>query len=314
MKQKWQPSILVWVGIGVSRSTGSSGGICLMWRQHRVHVEPIWELRQVLFGIVSCIRSSFPVWCLGAIYASTNATHRSDLWRHLTEALSANLPFCLIGDFNQIILPAEKMGGAPFRYDWKTRDFMEFINTNRLRHVHSTGNFFTPGSIFKRLDRGISNELWADAFPDAAISHLPRLSSDHSPLLLQCFGQISNRSSHFRFEDAWLCIPASWDVVRRAWRPPVRGNAFHKLTSCLAKVRNSLRVWNRSYVRNNIEQMNSLEDLIQHLQDKNVSACGLSDSERLKLYQAYSTRNSISVQVESYWKQRSRAAWLTQGD
>lgn len=69
-------------------------------------------------------------------------------------------------------------------------DFTEFINNNALVQLNPSGACYTwsngppgRGSIFKRLDRGLVNQNWMDIFPDAKLSHLPRLSSDHNPLL-----------------------------------------------------------------------------------------------------------------------------------
>lgn len=90
-------------GMAVNPDTGNAGGIRILWRLDRVHIKDAWVIDQALFGIVSCVRTSFSPWILGAIYANTSATRRKDLWSRLTEALTSNLPCCLVGDFNQIL-------------------------------------------------------------------------------------------------------------------------------------------------------------------------------------------------------------------
>lgn len=42
------------------------------------------------------------------------------------------IPVCFIGDFNIISGSHEKQGGAPFRFDWKVRDFINLISANAL--------------------------------------------------------------------------------------------------------------------------------------------------------------------------------------
>lgn len=60
-----------------------------------------WQMDQALFGIVWCLRTDHPVWVLGAVYA--NASRRKELWQHLSEALTVNMPCCLVGDYNQTL-------------------------------------------------------------------------------------------------------------------------------------------------------------------------------------------------------------------
>lgn len=155
-----------------------------------------------LFGIVRSKHPATPTWLLGAVYASTKAEKRKDLWQDLSEALTVKVPCCLVGDFNQILSQSEKLGGANFRFDWRVRDFSNFINNNALIHLSTSGSLYTwcngppgKGSIFKRLDRGLVNQGWKDLFPDANITHLPRLSSDHKPLLIHCYPTVKNTST-----------------------------------------------------------------------------------------------------------------------
>lgn len=55
-----------------------------------------------------CKLSSNPTWPPKS--TSTNATKRKELWQHLSEALSASMPCCLVGDFNQILSQEDKLG------------------------------------------------------------------------------------------------------------------------------------------------------------------------------------------------------------
>lgn len=58
---------------------------------------------------------------------------------------------------------------------------------------------------------------WRLAFPEANAEVLPRLSSDHHPILVQCGPAPPKGSRPFRFEVAWLTHPAYEGVVQEAW-------------------------------------------------------------------------------------------------
>lgn len=253
-------------GMAVNPDTGNAGGIRI--RLDRVHIKDAWVIDQA--GIVSCVRTSFSPWILGAIYANTSATRRKDLWSRLTEALTSNLPCCLVGDFNQILSRAQR------------RHFSDFLNNNALSHLNSCGNRFTwcngppgRGNIFKRLDIGLANQRWKPIFPEANWNHLPRLSSDHNPLLIQCHPTTKSSSSHFRFD----LVMYSGFLGHCPWCDRKEMEALF-LSSCLQKVRRALKTWNRDYVKANVVHMDKLEQIIRNLQCKEESGSGLNNNEK----------------------------------
>lgn len=59
--------------------------------------------------------------------------------------------------------------------------------------------------IYERLDKGWANPEWLNIFPNANLWHLPRVSSDHCPILLKLSNNMSSRGEKpFRFEPMWL--------------------------------------------------------------------------------------------------------------
>lgn len=72
--------------------------------------------------------------------------------------------------------------------------------------------------IHQRIDRCWGNPPWNLAFPDANVTHLPRVSFDHCPLLLSLYENLHNRLERpFRFEKMWLNHPGFHQVVENAW-------------------------------------------------------------------------------------------------
>lgn len=70
--------------------------------------------------------------------------------------------------------------------------------------------------IQSRLDRFIVLEDWEGYFSGAIQSLLPRIVSNHCPILLDCGGTRKGPSS-FRFENMWLKEEGFKDLLRNWW-------------------------------------------------------------------------------------------------
>ncbi|KAL5773507.1 hypothetical protein ACOSP7_013098 [Xanthoceras sorbifolium] len=74
--------------------------------------------------------------------------------------------------------------------------------------------------IWERLDRAVCSNSWRIKFAEGFVKHLPRINSDHCPLLLL------TRSNHmpearlkpFRFEAMWLKHKEFVDVIKKNWK------------------------------------------------------------------------------------------------
>ena len=61
------------------------------------------------------------------------------------------------------------------------------------------------GLIQTRIDRCWANPSWTLTYPETNVTHLPRISSDHCPLLLSLSRTSGSRAERaFRFEKMWL--------------------------------------------------------------------------------------------------------------
>nr|GMD83465.1 uncharacterized protein LOC109174175 [Ipomoea batatas] len=70
-----------------------------------------------------------------------------------------------------------------------------------------------------RLDRALCNFDWRQRFHEATISHCPRISSDHTPILIRTTVRDVNRGcNHFRFHAALLTDDRLGAVIRIEWR------------------------------------------------------------------------------------------------
>ena len=80
---------------------------------------------------------------ISGIYALAQPRDKDDFWNHLVELNNViDLPWCLIGDFNEILCPNEKLGGQPpaiCRFH-RLNDFLAAINAEC---VQVSGCLFT---------------------------------------------------------------------------------------------------------------------------------------------------------------------------
>ena len=98
-------------GSVVADTIGFVGGIWLLWRTDLVHVGVLVATEQEIHAIIR-VRSHSLSWIISAIYTSPRFVERCMLWDNLK--LIANLhdlPWALIGDFNEVISEEEKAGG-----------------------------------------------------------------------------------------------------------------------------------------------------------------------------------------------------------
>ncbi|XP_061364098.1 uncharacterized protein LOC133307586 [Gastrolobium bilobum] len=72
--------------------------------------------------------------------------------------------------------------------------------------------------IFKRLDRIVANLDWRMKYDGAKVTNLPRIHSDHNPVILKFFETKSNDSKRpFRFVSAWQEHPGFNCLMESAW-------------------------------------------------------------------------------------------------
>ncbi|XP_028122358.1 uncharacterized protein LOC114319532 [Camellia sinensis] len=95
-------------------------------------------------------------------------------------------PWCLCGDFNEIKSIGERKGCI--RRDKGMREFIDFIDKCEVQDMPLLGRKYTwcnslAGEKWSRIDRVLVDPQWLEVF-NLKLWGLPRLISDHCPLLL----------------------------------------------------------------------------------------------------------------------------------
>ncbi|RYR34803.1 hypothetical protein Ahy_A10g049840 [Arachis hypogaea] len=140
---------------------------------------------------------------------------RRVLWENLKRiADNTTDAWMSIGDFNEIAEEGEK------------RVVQKLINIH-LMDLGYVGSKYTwkggqrkgMNRVFKRLDRGLANAEWRREFMNARVEVLPRVNSDHHPLLAILNPSIpETRDKSFRFKIMWKTHLNFNEFVTSAWQ------------------------------------------------------------------------------------------------
>jgi hypothetical protein len=184
-------------------SSGASSGILLMWDRRVV------EKFEVLVGdhVVACsfrdCANNFS-WAFAGVYGPNLDPLHRNLWNELAGLLSLwDLPWRIGGDFNVIRFPCERSRAA--RISPAMADFSDFILKHGLMDLPLIGGSFTWSNLSSRsrIDRFLVSPVWEAKYPGLFQKRVPRLCSDHFPILLDC-GDIHRGKRPFKFEIMWL--------------------------------------------------------------------------------------------------------------
>ncbi|KAJ4822368.1 hypothetical protein Tsubulata_014296 [Turnera subulata] len=219
---------------------GFSGGIWVFWQTQALSIQVLCHSRQYIHMRVQ--PTIGPIWLFTAVYASPRASLRDSLWRDLHSLAGAMVdPWLLVGDFNVIVDSSERRGISISR-SLVCKKFIDLIDQCHLLDLGFSGTPFTwaRGRVRKRLDRALANAQWRIAFEEAAVLHIPRTKSDHSPLLINLDPSLpSVYAKPFRYQVAWTTHKDFSNLIAGNWETD---RPLEEATSRLAT---TLKAWNK---------------------------------------------------------------------
>ncbi|KAK7259820.1 hypothetical protein RIF29_25435 [Crotalaria pallida] len=162
------------------------------------------------------------------LYGYPNGHDKKHTWDLLSRLKrNSSDPWVVIGDYNQILGPEDKVGGAgcDFAEIQAARDCLHECG---LTEVGFVGSRFTwcnrrksPDTIEERLDRAFANQSWLDIWQFSLINNLPRHRSDHSPISLDASTRPKKqrrcKKKRYRFEQVWIHYEELVEVVKHSW-------------------------------------------------------------------------------------------------
>ena len=195
--------------------------------------------------------------------------------------------------------------------------FRDAINRCRFKDLGYVGPRYTWNKIFTngdswwiRLDRALATSEWYANFANAKLHHLSTTASDHCILALR-WNQGEKRWNRgvkpFRFEAMWLRDPRCAEVVSDAWEFGLGVPTGHPLQNCISSCNAQLTQWNKKEFGHVGNQIKSLRNRLQALENASEHNIEAIQSARKSL-------NSWLDIEEVMWKQRSWNNYLKEGD
>ncbi|XP_028119190.1 uncharacterized protein LOC114316706 [Camellia sinensis] len=164
---------------------GSAGGLLCIWDPDIFQIKECCSNRRFIL-LSGTLLKHFHCTILN-IYAPNDVGSRGNLWKCLLKLKEEFLNlWCLGGDFNEIRQIGERKGCS--RRDRGMEDFNEFIDKCEVSELPLLGRRFTwcnssLGEKWSKIDRIFVDPKWIEVF-NFKLWGLPRLLSDHCPLLL----------------------------------------------------------------------------------------------------------------------------------
>ena len=165
-----------------------------------------------------------------------------------------------------------------------------------------------------KLDRVLCNSKWLDFWEQSDCYTLPRHFSDHNPLVLQFIDNAHRGPRPFRFMKMWTEHEDFKNFVEEKWKSynPLGCNMFI-LTAKLRSLKKDLKIWNRNVFGNIHERVDKAKKELENIQLL-LSNSGFSEDLFQLETNAHNELFSALQSQTTFYKERSRAKWLQEGD
>ncbi|XP_030508978.2 uncharacterized protein LOC115723633 [Cannabis sativa] len=288
---------------------GKSGGVALLWRDSD-------DIKVLGYGVnyidAEVTEKDGNCWRLTGLYGEPNRSLRRNTWDQIRTLMALYaLPWCIIGDLNNVISQSDKRGGNPYP-TWLIDGFGNMLEDCNLVDMDLCGYPYTwekgrgtQAWIQVRIDRALVSPSWFHVFPSAKLINLEVSTSDHCPIqLLLDVVKRTEVQKKFRFENLWLREPACAQIVKDTWELLSGCSIIEKISFCGDK----LMVWGKDYVGN-------FKDRIRDCKTEIRKWNGGRDDASIRNYKSVEARlQEVLIQKEIFWRQRSKKLWLKEGD
>ncbi|KAL8115005.1 hypothetical protein AgCh_021723 [Apium graveolens] len=252
------------------------------------------------------------MWRYTGYYGFPERGRRTEAWDMLRQLeRDSLLPWCIIGDFNDLMTADEKEGGH-IHPRALLNGFSEAINDCALIDLGYKGDKFTwerfRGTdkwVVERLDRGFANKEWTELFSNAEVRVHEVSTSDHMPLCLQLNRKVyMPKGRRFRFENMWVQEKECRNIVHECWH----NGGEHDLLSKLARCCQRLEEWGGGLIKNLKSKLAFYRKEMQRLKSRR-------DRGGVSLYnEARWNYLRLLEKQEVFWSQRAKQYWLRNGD
>ncbi|KAG6649202.1 hypothetical protein CIPAW_07G196000 [Carya illinoinensis] len=253
-------------------------------------------------------------WAFVGTYGPNLDSERRRLWEELTGLIYLwEVSWCMGGDFNIVRFPSKCSG--THRHLEAMEEFSEFVFDLDLMDLPLLGGEFTWSNVqgLSRLDRFLVSTSWEAYLHELSQKRLPRVCSDHFPIVLDCRG-IIGRLRPFKFENMWLAAKGFVDKVRSWWSFYMfTGNPSFVLPCKLKALKQDLKKWNLELFGSIDNQKNTLMEELQDFEVRELTG-DLSEEALARKSAVVTYLEKVLLMDEILWRQKFRAFWIKEGD
>ncbi|PKU63109.1 hypothetical protein MA16_Dca024271 [Dendrobium catenatum] len=165
-----------------------------------------------------------------------------------------------------------------------------FMARNDLHDVGIIGPKFTwcnnkseNARILERLDRCLLNSKALNMIQNAVVRHLPRIASDHCPLIIKIIQDKLFHTKQIKFEEVWASFPASKGIVLKSWNKPVKGNDMDIINVKCKRYLKALYYCSRQKLKNFKDSIERLKIEIADIQLEEANGNGMEPEKLILL-------------------------------
>ncbi|KAL6570158.1 hypothetical protein OROMI_014672 [Orobanche minor] len=246
-------------------------------------IQILKNTEQMLHVEVNC--SSIPtVFFLTVVYGRHTKIQRRDLWDDLLSVSQNQVPWMVGGDFNIILQPEEKKGGAgPIQSDME--EFSDCLLNCNLSDVGFAGTPFTwyrDGVAKTRSDFGFPRVVFQFPF------------SVHS------------------FQNMWVKHHLFLPTVQESWGIHSFSRGMLKLSEKLVRLKYTLKEWNTHHFGNIFNKIDQAQYAVE-VAEKDFDL-DPSTSNRSYLNKMNANLTLTLSMEEDFWKQKANMKWMLEGE
>ncbi|KAL8463005.1 hypothetical protein ACS0TY_033857 [Phlomoides rotata] len=210
-------------------------------------------------------------WYFGFVHARSTHVPR----RALLSSFYAYADYTLyiMGDFNVVFGAYERSRGAG-NPALPSQEFMAFLDEAHLHDMEASGPQFTwvtrhsnHGYMAAHLDRVLVNDEFLDIWHSTSATVLPRISSDHHPILLTLRRTEGQIIRPFSFQHMWMTHSSFLPTVSASWTQyTMTSSPIQLVTRKLKCLKATLKNWNKATFRNICVEMEEASEALNAIQ------------------------------------------------
>ncbi|XP_041999981.1 uncharacterized protein LOC121749476 [Salvia splendens] len=298
--------------LGLTYKDSNSNGKIRIFVEAGADFEAEDDVDQVLHGRFTCPRLPSPI-RISAVYAKCTRGERLVLWdkmRDITQ-VTEGMP-CIIGggDFNTILSTRDRAGSVTNRQE-EMIDFAEAIEDCRLPDPIFDGSDYTwaKNGLLERLDIVLVSEMSTRLFDAIRVTNLPRVASDHRPILVRCRMTNNHESGRaFQFQNMWVRHEGFAELVQEDWTVPTEAEGLLNLKIKLSRIKKTFKRWNKEVFENIHANLRNCEENIALAQTEFEE--NPSPRNRMEINKQIAEYILLLKMEEDFWRQKVALRWL----